>query len=398
MKQLHRSLLQFLTLIAISIGVLLFPSGNGKSVFGSSWNAYPVPDPVKGSLSYTYKINLPAIMSADIPPEPPNSSISRYIYSDDWTYLHDTAGCAEGTAANPNAFVFLDFGYPWIDTSTNPPSYGVLLLSGIKNLRMNEIEAAAKNYLQGYYACAPSGAHISVAIGLNNYGDNTQLNSTVGQEWAAMIKRVNDWVLQPPSWGDKIVVYGAVDIEPSFGVPNDIIGWIQGYDAYPGRQNYYNFGSCDSCPYIYGNQDHSNWQLPNGWNQDQLWYATYGLLSAHVIPEIYTREDAPETPINYYPAHEAYQWQNLKYWGATCSNGCIPSYPPFNAWRNIFFSGVLTQYDACNDPGNPQAQTCRNNYQDNSPAQGWVLFWNALASNTITKQNFSFSTDISWKH
>jgi hypothetical protein len=385
-------------LIAIAIAILLFPTGKGKLANGSNWNAYPAPpDQVKGPSDLPYKVNLPVIMApVQPPPAPPAPSVSRYIYSDDWTYLHETSGCAEGSAANPNAFVFLDFGYPWIDYSTNPPTYGSLLLDGTTNLTMSEIEGAVRSYLSGYYSCAPSGAKIYVAIGINNFRTSTQLNSAHGQAWAEMIKRVYNWTRVSPSYDDKIKdVYGAMDIEPDFGVPNDAIGWIQGYDSVPDRRNYYNVGSCDSCPYRYGNQDHTNWQLPNGWNLDQLWYASYGPQSARVVPQIYTRVDAPD---NYYPAHEAYQWQYLKYWGMTCSGGCLPSYPPYSQWRIMYFEGAITQYDACNDPANPGAQDCRNIYQDNTPAQGWQLFWNALASNNLTRQSLAWSTDMTWKH
>lgn len=397
MIQTKLPILQFFVMTIIAIAILLFPIGKIELANGSNQNAYPAPEPEKSTTYYTFQIHFPVIMNSEQLATPPTPSLSRYIVNNDWTYLHDISGCTEGTAANPDAFVFLDFGYPWIDGSTNPPTYGAHLLNQIENidLHMDEIENAAKNYLMGYYACAPSGAHINVAIGINNFGDNTQLNNTVGQEWAAMIKRINDWVKSPPSYEDKIIVYGAMDIEPGFGVPNDVVGWTQGYDSYAGRQNYYNFGTCDGCPYKYGSQDHTDLEMPNGWNFDQLWYVSYALQSAHVFPEIYTKVDAPD---EYYPAHEAYQWQNLKFWGATCSDGCIPSYPPYNSWRNIYFSGALTQYDSCTDPNNSGAQLCIDSYMYNSPAEGWLLFWSALSSDDITKQNLSFSSDMTWRH
>jgi hypothetical protein len=398
MKQIQRSLLQFFTLIIVAIVILLFPTGKGKPANGSGWNAYPAPpDQVKDPSDLPYKINLPVIIApVQPPPPPPQSSVSRYIYSKNWTYLHDTSGCAEGTAANPSAFVFLDFGSAWIDTSTNPHTYGSLLLDMTTHLTISEIEQAAKDYLAGYYSCAPSGATIYVAIGINNFIIDTPLNSAHGQAWAEMIKRVYNWTLVYPPYNDKIKdVYGAIDLEPGWSAPTYAISWIQGYDGVPDRRHYFNVGTCDSCPYRYGNQDHTNWLLPNGWNLDQLWYASYGPQSARVIPEIYTKMDAPE---NYFPAHEAYQWQNLKYWGMTCSGGCLPSYPPYSQWRTMYFGGTLTQYDACHDPANPRAQNCRDIYQDNTPAQGWQLFWNALASNNLTKQSLGYSTDMTWKH
>lgn len=391
-KQARRTLLQFLTMIAIAIVIILFPTGKGELANGSNLRAYPAATDIpKSNSSISYAIRHPLILVSSAPPH----SVSRYIYNDDWTYLYQTSGCTQGSVANSNAFVFLDFGYPRIDYSTNPPTYGSTLLNGTDNLNMGEIEQAAENYLAGYYACAPYGSYIRVAIGINNFADYTQLNSAHGQEWAQMVMRVNDWVNSPPSYADKIIVYAAMDIEPGYGVPNDVVGWVQGYDGVPGRFRYYNVGSCDSCPYIYGSHDHRDWQLPNGWNLDQLWYVSYGPVSAHVVPEIYTRVDAP---YNYYPAHEAYQWQYLKYWGITCSGGCLPSQPPFNQWRAINFEGAITQYDACNDPANPGAQACRDNYQDNTPAQGWILFWDALASDGLTLQNLSWSTDMTWKH
>lgn len=397
MQQTQKTLLQFSIMLVIALCILFFPTGNEKLVNGSNMNSYPGPGQGQNTniANLIYSLRLPIIMNS---PTPPKYSVSRYIYSNGYSYMHDTAGCAEGTSANPNAFVFLDFGNPWIDASTNPVTYGATLPGTISNnLTISEIEQAVRYYIGGYYSCAPAGAYIRVAVGVTNFGNNNTVNGEHGKKWAEMILRLQNWVDTPPSYADKVAVFGAIDIEPSWGVPNDAIGWEQGYDSINGRRAFYNFGTCDSCPYKYGNQDHTDWQLPNSWDLDQIWYASYGPGSARVFPEIYTREDAPDILDVYFPAHEAYQWQYLKYWGATCTN-CLPSYDPYKQWRTINFSGSLTQYDACHDMGNPGASECQAIYGDNTPAQGWLSFWNALATDSVTKQNLDYSSDMTWKH
>lgn len=396
MKPKQKTLLQFSTILVIAISILLFPKGNNKSVIGSNWNSYPSlgQGQIINNTNLIYNLRLPIIMSF---PTPPEYSVSRYIFSNGITYLHDTAGCSEGTSANPNAFVFLDFGDPFVDASTNPITYGVTLPATSNNLSISEVEEAVRQYIGGYYSCAPSGAYIHVAVGVTNYGNNTTVNGDHGKKWAEMVLGLQNWVETPPSYTDKVEVLGAIDIEPSWGVPNDVIGWEQGYDNVNGRRSFYNYGTCDSCPYIYRYQDHSDWQLPNSWDLDQIWYASYGPWSARVFPEIYTREDAPDILNVFFPAHEAYQWQYLKNWGATCTD-CLPSYDPYNQWRTINFSGALTQYDACHDANNPGASECQTIYADNTPAQGWLSFWNALATDSVTKQNLNYSSDMTWKH
>jgi hypothetical protein len=396
MRSSQKTVLHFSSMLIIAIVILIFPAGNEKPVNGYNLNSYPGPGQGQGDTeNLNYRIHLPIITTS---PTPPQYSVSRYIYSSSSTYLHDTAGCAEGRSNNPYAFVFLDFGDPWIDASSDPITYGATLPNTTTHLTISQVEQSVQYYISGYYSCASAGAFIRVAVGVTNYGNSQNPNiDEHGKQWAEMLIRLKNWVEVYPSYSDKVSVFGAIDIEPSWGVPNDAIGWEQGYDSITGRRAFYNFGTCDSCPYKFGNQDHTDWQLPNGWDLDQIWYASFGPGSAHVFPEIYTREDAPETPINYFPAHEAYQWQYLKHWSATCTN-CLPSYPPYNQWRTIFFTGVLTQYDACHDPGNPGAEDCRSIYADNTPAQGWLSFYNALATDNITKQDLDFSSDLTWKH
>lgn len=244
------------------------------------------------------------------------------------------------------------------------------------HVHTSDIEYAVKGFISGYHSCNSNGSHITIAVGTSNSGDNVSYEH--GQAWGEMIKRLDGWIKSPPSWGDTIEVVAAIDIEPSWNTSNTTLSWIDGYDSVSGRKTYYNVGTCDSCPY----RDHTDW-TPAGysWSLDQIWYVTYGDLYAMPLPEIYAEDVWPER------AYHAWQWQNLKYWAKTCTN-CLPESSPY---RGINFLGSLTQYQACQEN---LADTCY--HQNNTPQQGWTLFWNALNSSSITAQGLRWSTDISW--
>jgi len=265
------------------------------------------------------------------------------------THLNNL-GCSEGTAGQ-NGVIVLDFGQQWIQNAT----YGVQLFNGQGFRTTAQIKAAAIAFLSGYWDCSPAEAKITLAIGTNNYGAYaTQGN---GQAWAQMINEVDAWIKTPPTYEAKEAVAGANDIETWNNVAATR-AWVNGYDSVNNRP-YYNFGSCDGCPYY----NHPEWNPNNNWTQEDFWYVSWGVKAAWPLPEIY----------NTLGTH-AYQWQYLSL------------YAYINHGMAMEIMGAFTQWQAC------QGRSCVGT--DNTPAAGWLQLYNALNSDVRTAQGLQWSTDI----
>lgn len=171
-------------------------------------------------------------------PGPPPATTSRYLSTTDTTLLY-TKGCNEGTAGQ-NGVIVLDFGQPWVENST----YGVQLFNSQGFRTLTQVKDAAIAFLGGYWDCSPSGAHLTLAIGTNNYGLYT--NWGHGQAWAQMVNEVDAWIKAEPNYESKETVVGANDIE-TWNTASSTRAWVNGYDSV-NQQLYYNYGSCDGCP------------------------------------------------------------------------------------------------------------------------------------------------------
>jgi hypothetical protein len=159
---------------------------------------------------------------------------------------------------------------------------------------------------------------------------------------------------------------GANDMEPGWDSPSETRAWVNGFFSSTPVVALYNYGSCDSCPYF----NCLSCTPPNGWSLDDIWYISWGATGAYPLPEIYLSSGA-----------NADQWYRMGVYAYT------------NHGSSMNFSGVFTQWQACQDVG-PNA--CP--YTGNTPATGWTQLYNALNGDSRTKQPLDWSTDISWQN
>jgi hypothetical protein len=280
---------------------------------------------------------------------PPSATTSRYMATTNTAILYNE-GCSEGTA-NQNGVIVLDFGQPWVQSAT----YGVLLFNGQGFRTTTQVKEAAIAFLSGYWDCSSAEANLTLGIGTNNYGAYTTQGS--GQAWAQMVNAVDAWIKTPPTYESKLAVAGANDIE-TWNTVTASRAWVIGYDSVNNRP-YYNYGSCDGCPY----KNHPEWNPNNNWTKEDFWYVSWGAEPAWPLPEIY----------NTLGTH-AYQWQYLSLYAYT------------NHGMAMKILGAFTQWQAC------QGRSC--NGIDNTPTAGWSQLSNALNSDSRTAQWVQWSTDI----
>jgi hypothetical protein len=291
-------------------------------------------------------------------------STSRYMQTTDWALLNQL-GCNEGAATpdNENIVIILDFGQPWFDGN----NYGVRIFGNREFRSTSQLSDAVKGFLSGYYRCSPPGVHLALAVGTNNSGPQEQITNEHGRAWAQMVNDLNTWIASPPSYADKLSAKGAIDIEPDFNDSVVTRAWADGYtSAFEGSSFYYNFGSCDGCPFT-GCPD----CIPNnGWTQEDVWYVSWGATAAFPLPEIYLTNGV-----------NADQWYHMSIYAVT------------NHYSRMYFVGSLTQWQACHvDPAT--AEDCKIRGIDNTPAAGWQQLYDALHADPRTQQPVDWATDI----
>jgi hypothetical protein len=347
---------------AIRITLLLLVSS--LSLAGLLGSTLSVGNSVAASMnapSQNYRVYLPLALKNY--KAPPPASTSRYMSTPGFVYAD---GCAEAQAGRGNVVVVLDFGQPWYQNST----YGTKLFDDSHTFVSNDlIEAYAQGFMTGYWSGAmyiPSATHLTLAIGTSNFGAYT--NYGHGQAWAGTISNLAEWISNCGSncnYSSKISITGASDIEPGFNTVLISRTWADGYNAANTRP-YYNYGSCDGCPYLFPGGGGCSQCIPsNGWKLEDIWYVSWGVLPAWPLPEIYNTTGA-----------NAYQWQNISLHGYTDHGSAM----------NI--QGSFTQWWAC------QGRPC--NGIDNTPGVGWLQLYGALNADSRTAQNLPWSTDITW--
>lgn len=311
-----------------------------------------------------YRYYFPAVSA--VGPIPPLASASRYITTLDSTTLYNR-GCQQGSERQAGIIV-LDFGAPRISSGES----GTKLVGVAGFVSTTQIAEAVRWWLQGYWNCAPSNAHVTVALGTNNCGyipgqagclaNSTNITREHGVAWHQLVKSVNDWVITS-TYASKFTIAGANDIELSWSGPQETRAWVDGYFAAGHDFALYNFGACDGCPYLAS----QNWVLPNGWTKEDVWYVSWGASTAYPLPEIYLTN-----------GWNASQWYLMSVWA-------------FNTHGSpMVMSGAMTQWQACQDVGG-----CTST--DNTPAQGWLQLYNMLNADARTAQPLKWSTDITWQ-
>lgn len=337
-------------------------------------------------LPYVSKQPTPTATPTPLPPLPSDYSVSYYVQTvnvaDAYNY-----GCALGQTdqSTPGAqdhLVILDFGQPWYENG----EYGTIVfrVGGVGDFtfaNMDTVTSLAKNYAMGYWACTGSDdqSFLTLGIGTTNYlGQSTDApmkNSsrlyTHGKLWAQMVLSVNAW-LSTQGYAAQVYATGANDIEPSWATAAYTRDWIQGFDDYDDIGDgdniaaiYFDYGSCDGCPQSYYSDIDSWPYMPSDWWMNDIWYVAWGAQPAGVVPEIYLSSEA-----------NAKQWQT------------ISKYAKVQKGMRIDFSGVMTQYGACQQRGG-----CNGTM--NTPQQGWNQLWKYTFADPDTRMDgLRWMTDI----
>lgn len=142
----------------------------------------------------------------------------------------------------------------------------------------SEIVATTSAWAAGLAECGPG--PWEVALGTSNSGGVTAFNGYLGgKDWAALVAAAR------AESDPRVVIAGAVDLEPGWGPPGQARAWVDGYvDATAARL--WNFGSADGCPQTFG----SDLTCNNGWTiDDVLWVSSHAGPNVLAMPQIHTK-------------------------------------------------------------------------------------------------------------
>ncbi len=332
---------------------------------GQSADLVPLATPVPGIKRHY----LPMMIRPSVP-----YGTSLYMGSLSTTFAY-TYGCETGARdlANPGtqeSLVILAYGQAWVEDGV----YGIWNFSGPFG-SLAQVSYSAREFARGYWVCsgADNESHITLGIGINNYGSFTDDSScypmTVcsrnhGERWAQMVAETDQWVVAQ-GYGSQVTVTGAIDIEQGWNTAAVSKAWVDGFDAKDqNKYIYYNFGTCTNCP----TRLWPNLVPENGWTPWDIYYVSYGVPPSWPIPEIYVNNGL-----------NARQWAYLShlaatYWGAP-----------------IYFPGLMTEWQAC------QQHPSGCDQIDNTPQEGYDQLMSELAYWPQTMQaNIPLVTDIKW--
>jgi len=288
---------------------------------------------------------------------PPPYSTSYYLSTTNYDTLY-RLGQSVGASILPaqDVIIFLDFGQPWYENG----SWGSIIFGSLEFRSISQLTTAVQAFCRGYYINSPTDAHLTLAIGTSNYGRSYEFVSHEhGVAWAQMVNWLNTWIGSPPSWASKIKIAGAIDAEPGWNTAGRTRAWAEGFDSAISSGVYYNFGSCDSCPFAAC----PTCRILNGWTYEDIWYISWGVRTAFTVPEIYLVSGV-----------NADQWHRVSLY-AWNAHG-----------QAIRYSGAMTQYVSCQQKG------CTTN----TPSQGWLQLFDYLNSDPRTAYTPRWSTDIRW--
>lgn len=325
----------------------------------------PLATPVPG-VKRTY---LPIVIRPSVP-----YGTSLYMGSLSTTFAY-TYGCETGARdlANPGtqeSLVILAYGQAWVEDGV----YGVWNFSGPFG-SLAQVSYSAREFARGYWVCsgADNESHITLGIGINNYGSFTDDGSCYpravcarnhGERWAQMVAETDQWVVAQ-GYGSQVTVAGAIDIEQGWNTAAVSKAWVDGFDAQDqNKYIYYNFGTCTNCP----TRLWPSLVPENGWTPWDIYYVSYGVPSAWPIPEIYVNNGL-----------NARQWAYLSHLAAA------------NWGAPIYFPGLMTEWQAC------QQHPSGCDQIDNTPQEGYDQLMSELAYWPQTAQpNIPLVTDIKW--
>lgn len=141
-----------------------------------------------------------------------------------------------------------------------------------------QIVATTSAWAAGLAECGPG--PWEVALGTSNSGGVTAFNGYLGgRAWANLVAAAR------AESDPRVVIAGAVDLEPGWGPPGQARAWVDGYvDRTQARL--WNFGSADGCPQTFG----SDLTCNNGWTiDDVLWVSSHAGPNVLAMPQIHTQ-------------------------------------------------------------------------------------------------------------
>jgi hypothetical protein len=165
------------------------------------------------------------------------------------------------------------------------------------------------------------------------------------------------------TYSSQINVAGGYDNEVAWNTGTDTINMMNGFYSLNNWPTY-DIGDAAGCPQSGRANCVSGGHV---WTIDQRYQAAWGLACAYSDPQIYTTDGS-----------QAGEWGN------------IARYAAHQYGVTIQFSGVLTQYQAC------QHRTCSPG-TNNTPSQGYTQFYNQLLQETDTAMSPRWSEDIVWE-
>jgi hypothetical protein len=323
----------------------------------------------------------PTITPTPIPPLPANYSVSYYVQTTSSLEAYNY-GCALGRTdrdlpGTQDRLVILDFGQPWYENG----QYGTIIfrippVTEFVFVSLYTVRQVAQNYAAGYWNCTESDtqSHLTLGIGTSNYlradMQNADRARQHGQLWAQMVLEVNSWLIST-GYVSQVYATGANDMELFWATPALTRAWVDGFNAYDNDTAiYYNYGACEGCPQSYYSSIGS-WTggVNYSWHIEDVWYITWGIQPAWAVPEIYLSTGA-----------NAKQWQTLS------------KYSKVQKGSRIDYSGVMTQYGACQQRGG-----CTFDTGDtmNTPQEGWSQLWSTTYADPDTRMPaLPWMTDI----
>jgi hypothetical protein len=272
-----------------------------------------------------------------------------------------------------DSIIFLDFGNPVYRNG----HYGVQLYNQ-DIISATALAHAVEIFAQGYWNCLGQDyeSKLIIAVGTNSSGDEGGMFFEHGVTWAQMVNEVNNWLMHPDHlYFSQVAVVGASNIEPGFNPPAIAKAWVNGYDS-ASLYWFYNVGSTEGCPSDYPPEDPETGTYPpnpcnSGWTQDDIYYVSWGVMTAWPLPEIYNVVE-----------ENAKQWYRIGIYGARNYN------------TRMTFDGSLTQYQAClQNPGECDGT-------DNLPEEGYkqLFKWLHMDKYDRTIKTLKWSTDIMEYH
>jgi hypothetical protein len=332
----------------------------------------PTPEDTPSAPTYPFYLYLPVTLNS----RPLFVSESYYLQTvDPYTLylLGRDAGFETYMSGRQDSVVVLHFGQPWEQSSGGGTEYGVRIFNEYNDFRtINQVEAAAREFANGYWETFDGISSLNIAISTSNYGEYSYMISNQhGREWAKMSNRLNSYLCSTgtPYMCYYIAASGASNMEVQWNGPWDTQNWVNGFlvenqwqvpliainNATGCRNWYVGAGDYYNC--------YANWAMINVW--EVSWRG--GVIRP--LPMIYDTGG--------FMADDWYKVSLYAYYKDS-------SYEPAD------IEGVMTQDAACQ--ANPTDPGCIGGWT--TPEQGYNDLYGALGSDSRTAQGIRWLTDM----